>query len=396
MSAKKLFAVVCICLLAAPGAYAQKKVTHAVQAFGQQTVRAAGLQPGKNFLRTVQQKGLATRTTHLARIAAAKREQPLSQRWPAGTLSLQANNRILHKIAAFDSRMLQSVVRLEETTPGLTGASTATGFFIETDWKGKKQIVGVTAAHVAEWLMDPRRATIRLPNGKEKHFPLNIIAKGSSGMADVALFEVPENIVPLVRPLALASEEPEFNSLVRSYGYFAKDFRIVRNRVVQENTPNRLVTSMEFGSWNRSGACGGPVLNEQNEVVGVHCGSSDSRRESYAVPVSVLKELLAYANGKNKPQDLIFQGKKIGSINIDEYILSVQTKVSNRTLNSLTLWHQEKKVDYQRLEDLISLKYAAQIEFVIAKNGPESNVPVSKRLVVVDLATREVISAALL
>ena len=393
----QVLALIFFCSGLCSAAYAQKQMKPLSRVIlPTASAPEAAVQAGRQMVRVPQKGIVSVSAAHLARLAAAQNRKYLQHQVLANAFPWVESPAVRHKIAAFDSHMLQSVVRLEETTPGLTGASTATGFFIETDWKGKKQIVGVTAAHVAEWLMDPRRAIIRLPNGKEKHFPLNIIAKGSSGMADVALFEVPENIVPLVRPLALASEEPEFNSLVRSYGYFAKDFRIVRNRVVQENTPNRLVTSMEFGSWNRSGACGGPVLNEQNEVVGVHCGSSDSRRESYAVPVSVLKELLAYANGKNKPQDLIFQGKKIGSINIDEYILSVQTKVSNRTLNSLTLWHQEKKVDYQRLEDLISLKYAAQIEFVIAKNGPESNVPVSKRLVVVDLATGEVISAALL
>ena len=179
-----------------------------------------------------------------------------------------------------------------------------------------------------------------------------------------------EDVSDLVLPFTLAKREPKPNEVLRSYGFFEGDFHVVPNRKVLQSTPGRIVTSFEFGNHERAGACGGPLINEQNELVGIHCGSSRSKQESYAVPISFLKDLLeaAHHNGI-KERDLVLNGRTIGKINIDEYIYSVSVKKLGITLRTVTPWREESRVDYNHLENLIELPHSGVLEIAIVKGG---------------------------
>lgn len=214
------------------------------------------------------------------------------------------------------------------------------------------------------------RLYITLPEGFTLDFPIEVAAKGNAGMADIALLKIPEEAAQIVRPIPLSQTEVKPNEVLRSYGFFNQDFHIVYNRRVREATPSRIVTSFEYGNIDRAGACGGPLLNENNELVGIHCGSSPSKQESYAVPVSFLRDLMASAHQDTPAtRDLVLNGEKVGTIGIDEYIYKVRTLASGITLYHLFPWRQEKRVDYNHLEKLISLNYADKLEIIIIKGG---------------------------
>ena len=294
---------------------------------------------------------------------------------------------------ALDAHFLQAVARLENPVLSSFTPMNASAFFIETDWNGQKRLLGVTVAHAQDMMYNNFYIFLRQPSGEEKHFPVKFITSGTMGRADVALFDVPPEAVPYIRPLTLAAQPPAVGEKVRSYGYFTRAFRILPNRTIKENTSGRLITSFEFGTTPRAGACGGPLLNEQNEVVGVHCGSSAHKQESYAVPVRLLADLLETAKrGEMKTYDLVVAGHKIGTIRLDEYIAAVNTKNNGKPVGNRVLWHDEKAVDYQHLENLLPLDNATDLSLLIIRGGPEeigAGVE-QKELLTVHLPTGEV------
>lgn len=226
---------------------------------------------------------------------------------------------------------------------------TASSFVIEETFNGKKQLWGVTAAHVANQLSaNPGIVT------KKGIIPIQVAIQGSPDMTDIALFPIPQELTPYVHPLTLAKQSPAAGTMTHSFGYFHNGFHRVDNRQVLERTTSRLITSLEFKTKDRGGACGGPLLNAQNQVVGVHIGSSSSKKLSYAVPVEhIYKLLAAYHNGGKYMQPLLFKGKKLGEININEALVAVQARYRGRTTANLFTQHQENLINYAHLETLL-------------------------------------------
>ena len=274
------------------------------------------------------------------------------------------------KMAAFDTQLRQRVGTLRNPFLQDFIPLEGTAFFIEEEYQGKKYLWGVTAAHMVDYVGPDIHLRLSLDVGLSYDIPVTVVAKGNTGMADIAIFKINEDVSDLVLPFTLAKREPKPNEVLRSYGFFEGDFHVVPNRKVLQSTPGRIVTSFEFGNHERAGACGGPLINEQNELVGIHCGSSRSKQESYAVPISFLKDLLeaAHHNGI-KERDLVLNGRTIGKINIDEYIYSVSVKKLGITLRTVTPWREESRVDYNHLENLIELPHSGVLEIAIVKGG---------------------------
>lgn len=255
----------------------------------------------------------------------------------------------------------KSVLKLQETELefyDIPKAFAASSFIIEEEFEGQKFLWGITAAHVAYiqngfpavWVDDT------LP------FPVNFTALGTPGMADVAAFPLDmEDMVPdLITPLKLADKMPQKGEKTYSFGFFNEGFFLVPNREIKEVTPNRLITSLEFDTPKRAGACGGPLLNAQGEVVGVHIGSSDSQQISFVLPATQIKRLLkAYRNNGQDLQPLLFNGIQLGEININENIAMVRTLTNGEVTEEFVAKHQEKDIDYAHLENLF---LAAQID----------------------------------
>lgn len=299
-------------------------------------------------------------------------QQHISQAVNLSVAAAQAKQYAQQKqaMAAFDAYALQSIGVLRNPLLQILVPLEATAFFIEAEYQGEKTILGVTAAHMIDFLGPDMLVRITPAEGLGMDFPITVLAKGNAGLADIALFKVNEDISDFVRPLSLGEGEVRPGENLRSYSFFEKELHIIPNRRVLAATPSRLVTSFEFGKHDRAGACGGPLLNEQNELVGIHCGSSLSKQESYAVPVSFLKDLLAAAQHHNqKTRPLVWNGKVVGQINIDEYIYSVSLKQFGFSPRTFSPWHDEEKVDYAHLEKIFPLAQDGIVEIHLIQGG---------------------------
>lgn len=278
-------------------------------------------------------------------------------------------------VPAPDAPIRASVLPLRETIQPMYGEEpfTASSFVIEEEFEGKKHLWGVTAAHIATILN--AYPAVMIDNGNIS-LPIEFVANGSAGMADLALFPL-DDMKGIITPLKLAQQTPKPGEQTYSFGFFNNSFYLVPNRTVQEITPNRIITSLEFDTQARGGACGGPVLNANGEVTGVHIGSSDSKQISFVVPAAEIVRLLhAYRNNGSAQKMIVFNGKQLFPININEHIEKIYTKTNNQFTEEFAAYHREKEIDYNHLETLVQNQNPDQLQIFIthkpfAANGEE-------------------------
>lgn len=262
-----------------------------------------------------------------------------------------------------------SVFVLQEKHPLIRWVNehaTATSFILEETYQGKKYVWGVTAAHY--YFVRPALQHPAYPA------PLRVTfqAQGNEGMTDIVLFPLPVDMKE-VSPLKLATQPVQLGDKLHSVGFFSREFRLEEGRTVQEVTAQRILTSLPpQRGINRVGACGGPVLNAQEEVVGVHVGSTSSGNIGFVVPAAHLQRLLTAYHEGSAPQPLIFNGKELGSIQVNDCILKIQVAHGQEILSTYLPYHREIYLDYTHLEKTIDLeepknKEADRIFFIIQR-----------------------------
>lgn len=320
----------------------------------------------------------------------------LSKQKPPQVLSEET----IREMALFDAEIRSSVFPIQQQVPEVFKIEepfTATSFVIEEEYQGEKYLWGVTAAHIVNSM--PKNTAMLVDEwvgGFPAYFDFAI--SGSVGMVDIALFPIPEEIALLVKPLKLASQPVKVGETLRSFGFFNKGFHRVDNRTVTEVTPGRIITTLEFDTPHRGGACGGPVLNSRNQVVGTHCGSSDGQQISFVVPAEQIAQLLrAYRQGGKETKEMFFDGLNLGEINVDEYLAKADVFSEAGEWMEYPLAKSARLIDYKNLATLPFIQKDTQkITFTLLKEDPFSLAPLRKVKITVDLQNRTVTKKVLL
>ncbi len=275
------------------------------------------------------------------------------------------------------AQLAKSIVVVKEKELLLRFAfPTGTGFVLEETYQGKKYLWGVTVTHYAF-----QKPAVKLPK-QRKSVRVPFVIQGSAGMGDVSLFPLPPQLAGQVTALTLANKTPQVGEELFSIGFFNKSVHIEEHRILQEITPSRMITSLQVAPKpSREGACGGPVLNQQGEVVGIHIGSSYHAQTGFAVPLSHIRQALAaYHQQDAAPQPLLYNGVFLGPIAVNEAILTVRFYAQNKLLYTFKTFRHEKEIDYAHLEALsarLSLD-PQRIEMDIERN-PLSSQETDKR-----------------
>ncbi len=253
----------------------------------------------------------------------------------------------------------------------------ASAFAIEETYQGKHYVWGVTAAHYG--FMQPAIKTAFL-----KYTPVSIQVRGNPGANDVLVFGLPEEVVPQLTPLPLAKESVQAGEELCSLGYFDKELQYEPHRIVQEVAPMRVVTSLRIDPGiDREGACGGPVLNQRGEVVGMHVGSSASKREGYVVPVEQIRQALAVLHAGDKKTSLLFQGQELYQLSIEEAITKIEFFYQHQPVYSFLTYHREKELDYAHLEKFLPKEPVDQMVIYIDQQSISMHAasePVTKKI----------------
>lgn len=240
----------------------------------------------------------------------------------------------------------------------------ASAFVIEETYQGHTQLWGVSAAHYKF-----ERPTLRLQASKSSIY-VPFAARGAIGMNDIILFPLPKRMVGKVLPLRLADQPVQPGEDLHSVGFFDDKIQQDQHRIVRRVAPARFITSLDIDPQVfREGACGGPVLNQQGEVVGVHAGSSRTRQLGFVIPVAHIRNLLtAYHNNGRFLQPIFFKGVNLGWLNINESIESIKVMRNRKPVDLFDAWHQEIEIDYAHLEKLVSFEPGDQVLLLIQRD----------------------------
>ena len=279
-----------------------------------------------------------TATTQAASLAA--------QRRAAHTARAIQHSRQIHVASQATFRL----VRHYSPSYGSLDDGPSTAFAFEEYTQGFRRVWGVTVAHYRIY------APAIEKDGFFKAQPISVSIAGNQHYNDLLLFPLPPQTQAAILPLPLAKHSAKEGELVNSYGIYNGKFNFVHGRMVKKVTPGRLITSFEFNpEISRMGACGGPVLNEQNEVVGVHSGSIHEK-ESFVVPVEFLYRLLAeYDHPGQGQQTLLFQGHPLYSLGVNEAMREIITLHGEHVVNYHVVEPLSSDIDLAHLENLIEL-----------------------------------------
>lgn len=203
--------------------------------------------------------------------------------------------------------------------------------------KGTKVVWAVTAGHTAQ-LGEKVRLTFY--NGK-KEIPVDgtLVQQGPALLSDVALIKIDTPLLTELRPLELTTEIDPQEKLT-SWGYASNKLYQINNLTFEKDNTRFIRTDFPATQKKRSGLCGGPLLNEKGQAVGIHCGSTPEDK-AYASSARIIPYLLqAYYEG-NAEIPLIAKGIDFGSINLNERILYIQCMDENgHLLNEEDIYDQ--------------------------------------------------------
>lgn len=232
---------------------------------------------------------------------------------------------------------------------------------------------GVTARHVMDDISHTPYMTFPTENG-----PVTLLAtpskEGSVAGADVALFEIPLQALPYLKPLELAEELPAAHTLLSSSGFAHGNFLSQPEREVLFASQYRILTKYVSFNAQESGYCGSPLMHN-GKVAAVHIGSmlSDKIQTaawyggtlgqfenkvhdiSLAVPAAWLRVLANQAKGVSSVPGtaVIFNGLPIFSLQPTDSINFIMQLRYGRVLKTLPRYpfmdfaHLERFFDVQ-------------------------------------------------
>lgn len=243
-----------------------------------------------------------------------------------------------------------------------TPATQASGFFVEEYYMGKRLVWAVIPAHALDGTKPFFVAEYLGVDGTIYQRVLRVVAYGSAGYQnyDFALALLPKEMEKHVFALRLAPERPKKGDEVTSFGFYEvdEDARFAgppkenTGRVIQSIDNSRITTSYPFGNHDPNGACGGPLLNEKGEVVGIHSGSNGSC--SFAVEATgPVREMLADVHGdKQILRPVLWKGKEITLLFSAQRISRITVKRDGQEIGSILLTKRAEPFDYRELHKL--------------------------------------------
>lgn len=238
------------------------------------------------------------------------------------------------------------------------------GTVFKTVYNGAEEVFGVVAAHaIASSARDRalnRHFTVGIFDGEKMvELPAEIVQISSPSMLDIALVKFSPEAEKLFQPLRISDVPVKFGDVLSSQGFAKHKDVNIPERHITKVTPLSIRTTIPFARDERPGLCGSAVVNADQELVGIHTGSSYDRQDAqfdvgYATNASFLNTLVeAYHNGGEAAFPLVLNGKNIIPLNVDEYI----SYVSFHNAEGKQVWQQgfDSKFSYSKVQEMLDI-----------------------------------------
>jgi len=242
--------------------------------------------------------------------------------------SAQLNRTLANLTQRADIRL--SVARLDHASllnnpMNMRPHSTA---FLFTTYKPKNsQLKGVesfdwavTAGHTAQL---GERLLLTFYNGKKEiQVYGTLVQQGPALLSDAALIKLEGPIPKELNPLKLSTEVSPQEKLT-TWGYASNKLYKIEDLTFEKDNTRFLRTDFPATQKKRSGLCGGPLLNEKGQAVGIHCGTGLADK-AYAASVRVIPYLIRAYYGEDVQIPIIAKDITFGSIAINERIIYIE------------------------------------------------------------------------
>lgn len=259
------------------------------------------------------------------------------------------------------------------------GSTRGSGFVFERDG----QIWGIVSYHVSGRAGNRLKMRFYKEDGTAVYYFGYVASSGSYGFngVDAALVSLPQEVKEHVKPLVISQRSAQKNTIVDSFGFpdpdfSPKDYSKNAGRRILDVCGYKIITTLPpAGSGN--GACGGPLLNERGEVVGIHSGSFKGTL-GFAVDAKTgIDDLFSAMDNQGKVlRPLIFNGIKITDINISENIGLVEIRRDGKTFFSRDFKRYPGSLDYRRLERVIPAKKGDKVFLFLNQGAQEARLEV--------------------
>lgn len=254
------------------------------------------------------------------------------------------------------------IFQARETSDINTATNIFSGSIFSVIYNGQQEIYGVIATHSIAGRSTEKHAlhktftAVIYKNGLQQLIPVEVVVASPQSMLDIALVKFPKEFEPLLVPYRLGKLTNEINLI--SKGFTGTLPTSIGNREILSCTPTSIRTTIPLGRNARPGLCGSAVLNNKNELVGIHTGSIYSQEGehadiAYATPSYYLNNLVeAYHNNGKGTIPFILNDKKILDFAIEEYITYVSLFDTQKQL----LWQLQvpSKFSYSKLQEALS------------------------------------------
>ncbi len=196
----------------------------------------------------------------------------------------------------------------------------STAFLFETTYQGKREIWAATAGHTAQ---EKEPLLLTFYDGK-KEYPVRgtLVQQGPALLSDMALIQLQHPLPAALRPLTLAEDLTQTTSPLTTWGYASNKLYHIDELTFEKDNTRFIRTDFPDTQRKRAGLCGGPLLNNHGQVLGVHCGSSPEDK-SYAASVRMIPYLLQAYHTGSAEVPLVIQGQTLGYIQINERIMQI-------------------------------------------------------------------------
>lgn len=250
------------------------------------------------------------------------------------------------------------------------------GTVFKINYQGKEEIYGVIAAHVINRSKVDTRFVHKTfmaqvyTQGKMITIPAEIVQVGAPNMLDIALVKFRPEDEDLFEPLPLNTQEIMPGVPLRRQGFVGGKVVYMPERPLRDKNEILFSSQVIDGpEKSRSGFCGAAVVNQQNELVGIHVGSKGNARTEdtgFAVYAKFLQVLVeAYHHGGEVFYPFKLSGQTIVSLRPDEYISEVVLRNDERKI--IYRYFMGYKEAYEIIERDIVRYSARYVEFTVRR-----------------------------
>ena len=206
------------------------------------------------------------------------------------------------------------------------------GTVFKTTYDGKEEVFGVIASHAIasfKWNFSGVRRHFTAQvfvNGKPKEIKAEIVQVGAMEMLDISLVKFQPEDEKLFEPLVISPTQAVPEEWIETLGFMRGEEVSLPERPVVAISPISLRSYIQGTQSERLGLCGSAILNQRQELVGVHTGSTWGALQDlgYATHAKYLNALVdAYHNGGEIFYPVEINGHIIAHLRPDEYISEV-------------------------------------------------------------------------